>query len=58
VASNPAFTTPDEEDVLGCHDCDVADLCSGFVDRWMDALLSSASASASARARARASAIM
>jgi hypothetical protein len=31
VASNPTFTTPDEEDVLGCHDCDVADLCSGFV---------------------------
>jgi hypothetical protein len=31
VASNPTFTTPDEEDVLGCHDWDVADLCSGFV---------------------------
>jgi hypothetical protein len=34
VASNPTFTTPDEEDVLRCHECDVADLCSDF-DRWM-----------------------
>jgi len=25
VARNPPFTTPDEEDVLGCHDCDVTD---------------------------------